>query len=271
MGNILTDDLPSLGLIDSHFHASMLKKRNLDPVEIIRCIFDAGYAALLDIGTDADDFNDRFETAKQFEFLYMTVGLYPSNCENTDVDGRIESIRTLLSHPKVIGIGEIGLDYHWDYGTRDSQRNLLLRQLDLASSHNLPVCIHNREADEDVAAILREARPDAGVVIHCFSSDKTAVRNLLDNGCHISFAGNMTFANAGNIREALSYVPVDRLLLETDSPYLAPQNKRGRPNHPGYIQYIYEFAAAEKKTGLHDLIFQLKQNFKNIFKVPLQE
>ena len=249
----------------------MLEKKNINPFALLEAVQEAGYAALLDIGTDADDIPGRKDLLRNYPFAYMAVGLYPSNCDNAELPSLLKIIEESLSEEKVVAIGEIGLDYHWNYGSREQQRSLVESELEMAKSHNLPVVIHNRDADADIVGILKEAELSRRGIIHCFSSDKKTAGQLLDLGYYLSFAGNVTYPSSTAIQEALAYVPDDRLLLETDSPYLAPQAKRGKANHPGYIQFIYSYAASLRRCRIESLIPKVKNNFVNLFNVSLRE
>ncbi|MBN2509316.1 MAG: TatD family hydrolase [Spirochaetales bacterium] len=249
----------------------MLQKKNIEPQKLLQAIFEAGYSAVLDIGIEAEDISHRASLLKDFPYAFMSVGLYPSNCDDSDLSSKLGLIASSLVMKKVIGVGEIGLDYYRNYGTREQQRTLLERQLDLARESSLPVIIHNRDADADIIGMLKEANLERRGVIHCFSSDKKTAKQLLDIGFYISFAGNASYPSSSPIQEALRYVPDDRILLETDAPYLAPQEKRGKANHSGYIQYLYLLASQLRSVPCTLLISKIRKNFSTLFNVSLQE
>lgn len=181
-----------------------------------------------------------------------------------DVDGIVARIEHDARSSGAHFIGEIGLDYHWNYGTEGDMESLFEAQLELAGALDLPVAIHNRDADEQTIRILRRHHVARGGIIHCFSSDRAAAEAFLELGYHISFAGNVTYKSNSKLVEALKAVPLDRLLLETDSPYLAPVPMRGRVNTPLNIAHTYAFVAAVKGIDAEALDRIVRDNFYSI-------
>ncbi|MBI9102730.1 MAG: TatD family hydrolase [Spirochaetales bacterium] len=250
------------GMIDSHFHLLHINKKGLDGLGMLKESFRRGLTSGMEIGIVPENFDTRKEIIESFPNLYMASGLYPSHCEkeNWKVDLPLLEAH-LRSSDRIVALGEIGLDYFHDYGTKALQQELLLSQLGIANKVSLPVVIHCRNAEEDLLACLKQIPPVKGGIMHCFSSDPEWVTPFVDLGFYISFAGNVTYKNAGNLREAAKIVPDNRILTETDSPYLSPVPVRGKTNHPGYIGYTYQVLAEERGVELRELIDQIQGNF----------
>jgi TatD DNase family protein len=200
--------------------------------------------------------------------VYAAVGIHPYHPEQANQTG-IEQLRTLAGKPGVVAIGEIGLDYYkYNEAPRDVQQEAFRAQLRLAAELNLPVVIHNRDAQDDLAAILDERHRDlCGGIMHCFSGDAAFVERCLSWDFHVSFAGNVTFPKAQALREAAQSVPLNRLLIETDSPYLAPQPVRGKRCEPAYVLYTAETLADVNGVPVDELIAQTTSNARALFRV----
>jgi TatD DNase family protein len=219
-------------VIDTHAHLDALDE---DPAEVVARARDAGVTRILTVGTA-----QAVELAERFADVYAVVGVHPHEAATGDVD----EIRRLQQHPKVVAVGEIGLDWYRDYAPPDAQRYMFESQLGLAAELGKPVVIHTRAADDDTLAALSGF--DGTVVLHCFSSPRL-LPTALERGWYVSFAGNATFPNASELRVAASQVPADRILAETDCPYLAPQPVRGRRNEPAYV--VHTLAALAEVRG----------------------
>jgi TatD DNase family protein len=224
--------------IDSHSHIEM-DDFNEDREEVIQRALDAGIDLIVDIG-DGDVSHDShaaaFKVAEQYRFIYTTVGLHPHEARLLDAN-LYSRLAEMAQHPKVIAIGEIGLDYHYDHSPREVQREAFRKQLQLARKRELPIVIHTREAEADTIAIIREewagsARPG---VIHCFTGTRALADAAVSLGFYISFSGVLTFKKAGDLRQTAAALPIDRILIETDCPFLAPEPYRGRRNEPAYV------------------------------------
>ena len=251
------------GMIDSHFHLFHIKNKGLDGESLLREAFTRGLSSGMEIGIAPETFDDRKRVIETFPELYMASGLYPSHCEKENWKKDLPVLEShLKGAPRAAALGEIGLDYYHDYGTRALQKELFLSQLDLANSLGLPVVIHSRNAEEETLACLKELPPAAGGIMHCFSSGPDWVLPFLDLGLFISFAGNVTYKKSTILREAAKLVPADRLLVETDAPYLSPQPVRGKVNHPGFIGHTYRILAETRGVDLEDLIPEIRSNFK---------
>jgi TatD DNase family protein len=250
------------GSVDSHFHLAVMEEKELPVAEIMDRSFADGLRYALDIATRPDDLKHRRSLAAGRPGILHTVGVHPSGTGQVDPDAALPQIESLLGEPDVVALGEIGLDWHWNFGSPQEQKRLFIAQLELARRRDTPVIIHNRDAEADIYDIVSEHRPPANSIMHCFSADAAYARRFLDLGFLISFAGNVTFKKrAEHIQEAARIVPLDRMLLETDSAFLAPEPARGRPNHPGYVGHVYEFVARQRGIAVEDLSERVRSNF----------
>ena len=227
-------------MIDTHCHLDYLD----DPAAARG---ELGLTGMVCIGADLEHARNAIDLATRFDDVWATVGLHPTEAGHDTAETRAE-LQQLSEHPRVVGIGETGLDYYWDAATPEQQRSAFHWQLELASHQAKPVIIHTRdkagrdEASRECAAILTAAGWERGI-LHCFNGHPALLRAGLDLGFYVSFAGNVTYKNAQEIREAARLVPRNRLLVETDAPFLAPVPKRGKPNRPGYVRYTLQFLA----------------------------
>ena len=213
------------------------------------------------VGTNINDSLLSLDISEKFENVYCSAGIHPHDAQNVDKD-YIQQIELMMRSKKMIAIGEIGLDYFRNISSKKSQIKVFNELLQLADNINKPVIFHNREADQDIIDIL-SSYPNVIGVSHCFSSTLSTAKKLLDLGYYISFSGNLTFKNS-NLPSVAKYLPLDRLLVETDSPYLSPEPFRGKPNEPGRTRYI-----AEKLAEIHNISFEsiAEQTTKNINKL----
>ncbi len=197
--------------------------------------------------------------------VFAVVGVHPYHADDF-TDSTLDALRALCARPGVIAIGETGLDYHNEFSARPAQRAAFVRQLALAAERALPVVIHNREADEDTLAILAEhAGALKSVIMHCFGSDAATAERCVELGSYVSFAGNVTFPKAASLREAALVVPPDRLLAETDSPYLAPQPVRGKRCEPAFVRHTVEALAQLRNMPVDTMAALLAQNAQRAF------
>lgn len=252
-------------VFDSHFHASHMSRRGLDAKAVLEEAFSTNLAGAVEVSTGIEDFEDRLAFAEVFPKLRLSAGIHPSSV-TSDLEEELAVLEGQAVHPKVAAIGETGLDSYRDDSPADLQEKSFRAHLDLASRLRKPVIIHNRDADERVLAIVSESECRQGV-FHCFSSDLQTAEAALELGFHISFAGNVTFKSSGNLREVAAMVPGDRLLVETDAPFLSPVPRRGRPNHPGHIGYIVEFLAEIRDADPKDLAMTTTRNAGRLFSI----
>ena len=221
-------------LVDSHCHLDD-KQFDSDRDEVIERARQAGVERMMAIGTGSGppDLEAALRLARQHDFIYATVGVHPHDAAKATPE-TFAVMETLMSEIKVLAIGEIGLDYHYDFSPRDVQCDVFVAQLKLASRAGKPIVIHTREAWDDTLLLLREHWSGGGI-IHCFSGGPAEARQALDLGFHLSFGGVLTFPKADALREAARLAPEDRLLVETDAPYLAPVPQRGKRNEPAFM------------------------------------
>ncbi|QAY67472.1 TatD family hydrolase [Paenibacillus protaetiae] len=229
-------------LFDTHAH---LDSPNFDGDrdEVIARAREAGVGLIVNIGFNRETIPTTIALAEQHDFIYAAVGWHP--VDSIDMKpGDLEWIEQLASHPKVVAIGEIGLDYHWDTSPKEVQHHVFREQIRLAKKVGKPIIIHNRDAHEDIVKILKEENAsEVGGIMHCFSGSWETAKLCLDMNFYISFGGPVTFKNARVPKEVLAKVPLDRLLIETDCPYLAPHPYRGKRNESAYVALVAEAAA----------------------------
>ena len=218
-------------MIDTHAHLGD------DAPEVLERARAAGVTRVIDVATTIADARVTLARTEQYDGVYACLGVHPHEAGDP---GDLDELRELLAHPKAVAVGETGLDYYRDYAPHDAQAVLFERQLALARETGKPVVIHTRAADDDTRERL--LAHDGPVVLHCFSSPPL-LDAALERGWYVSFAGNVTYKNAYDLRTAARRVPADKLLAETDSPYLAPQPVRGRRNEPAYVAHTYDFLA----------------------------
>ncbi len=244
-------------MIDTHAHLDAL-----DDVDgALARARAAGVSRILSVGTDVKRIKATLQLADKYEDVYAVVGIHPHATGDAGDDDLAE-LETLGTHDKVVAIGEIGLDYYRDYAPRDAQRRMLDRQLELATRAELPIVVHTRAADEDTVAAL--VGFDGTVVLHCFSSS-ALLEPALERNWYVSFAGNVTYPKAGELREAAKAVPSGLLLAETDCPYLAPQPVRGRPNEPAHVVHTLAVLAKTRGQEVHELEAQIERNAASCF------
>ena len=228
---------------------------------------EAGLKYILAIGTGngPPDLEAAIRVAEQHPFVLATVGVHPNDAAKVEAD-TFKTLAKLLEHPKVVGLGEIGLDYHWGV-PKETQVPVLLQQLEIAASARLPIVIHTRDAWQDTLELLREhwAPTRLPCLMHCFTGDAEQARECLDLGFHLAFGGVTTFPKATHVREALRIVPGDRLLLETDAPYLAPLPYRGKRNEPAFVTHTARLVAEVRGMAVEELAAQTTLNFEGLF------
>lgn len=251
-------------LIETHCHLDYLKALPLS--EIREKIKEAGISKVVTIGVDPENLDKVLDLSNKCEEVYFTQGIHPHDAKNaTEVE--FEKIKTRGSLKKMVAVGEIGLDYHYNNSPADIQKSVFERQLQLASDLDLPVVIHTREADEDTKSILKNFSPflKRKGVIHSFTSSLELAEFVLSEGFYIGFNGIITFKNAKNVQDVVKITPVERILFETDSPFLTPVPHRGKENAPYYLPFIAEKVAELKNVDLMELKSQVFENSLKCF------
>jgi len=252
-------------LIDTHTHLTMPEYADSLPAVLARAR-QVGVRQCIAVGTDLPDSRAALQLCTQHEGLFCIVGVHPHQAAHAE-PGYLAELAQLAQQPPVCAVGEIGLDYHYDFSPPDRQRAVFTELLDLAARLDKPVVIHCREALDEGLAILAEwNRPAAKVVFHCFSGDRAQARRVLDAGCSLSFTGVLTFAKADALRQAAAYAPLDRILLETDCPYLSPEPKRAvRPNEPAFLTYVAEKLAQLRAQNAEEIADATTANAQAFF------
>lgn len=257
-------------LVDSHCHLNMLDltpdNGSLQPV--IERAQQQGVCHFLNVSVNLADFPEVLKAAEVYPFVSASVGIHPNE---PDEKSDVAELVKLGSHPNVIAVGETGLDYFRSTGDLEWQRQRFRDHITAAHQLNKPLIIHTRQAKEDTIRILREEHAHHPIgVMHCFSEDWETAKQALDLGFYISFSGVVTFKNTSILQDAAKKVPLDRILVETDAPYLAPMPHRGKPNEPGYVRYTADFIAALRGIDADEFANQTTCNFFNLFKGALQ-
>ncbi len=255
-------------LIDSHAHLDDLRY-DTDRDNVLQRAEAAGIEAIVTIGCDLATSQAAVALAHAHPNILATIGVHPHEAKEIG-EGWYESFRSLAQHPKVVAYGEIGLDYHYDHSPREIQRQRFREQIRLARELALPLIIHTREAQDDTVTILREeGAADVGGVFHCFSGDAWLAKDALELGFYLSFSGVLTFKNATMLRDIAKTIPLDRLMVETDSPYLTPVPYRGKRNEPAYVQYVAEtLAEIRGNESVESIARSTVDNTKRVFRIP---
>jgi TatD DNase family protein len=244
-------------LIDSHAH--LADERILPEVEgVVQRAREAGLAGIVSIATDAEDAQTNLGLAERFDDVWCTAGIHP-HAASTASGEAFAVVRELIAHPKVVALGETGLDYHYDFSPREVQREAFARHLELSRETGLPVIVHAREADEDLRALLREAGRGTVGVLHSFSSGRALLEEALTIGWYASFSGMITFKKFDGL-DFVRMVPADRIMVETDTPYLAPIPHRGKTNEPAFVVHTARRAAEIRGEDPDELAARTLEN-----------
>lgn len=251
-------------LFDTHAHLND-EQYNEDLQEVILRAQEAGVSTMVVVGFDRPTIEKAMVLADTYDFIYACVGWHPVDAiDMTDED--LQWIEDLASHPKVVAIGEMGLDYHWDKSPKDIQKEVFRKQIRLAKKVKLPIVIHNREATADIVEILKEeGAEEVGGIMHCFSGSPEVAKECVKMNFYISLGGPVTFKNAKKPKEVAAEIPLDKLLIETDCPYLAPHPYRGKRNEPGYVKLVAEQIAEIKGLTLEEVADATTNNAKKLF------
>ncbi len=252
-------------LIDSHCHLDFAELYN-DLDNVIKRMQDASVAACLTISTRIKQFDKIKSIAEHYDNVWCSVGTHPHNAAE-ELIFDVEHIVKLTKHPKVVAIGEVGLDYHYQNSPKKAQIEGFLRHIEAARITKLPLIIHARSADDDMCEILAKEikRGEFSFILHCFSSGEKLAKLGLDLGGYISFSGIITFKNAQNIRDIAALVPNEKLLVETDAPFLAPTPFRGKVNEPAFVKYCAFTLAKIKNIAPEEIAAITSKNFRNLF------
>ncbi|TGE36502.1 TatD family deoxyribonuclease [Desulfosporosinus fructosivorans] len=232
--------------------------------EIVARMQSSGISRVTNVGYDLPSSERSVKLAQDYDFIYAAIGIHPHNAEGA-TDETWAKLLLLAKQPKVLAWGEIGLDYYRDLSPRSIQKEVFIQQIELANDVGLPIVIHNRDAHQDVLEIVKAHRPKFGGVFHCFSGSWEMAKVLLSLGFYLSFAGPVTYKNARHTVEVAIHAPMDRILVETDSPYLTPEPRRGKRNEPTYVREIVKKLAEIKNLSFEDVASQTMRNAETIF------
>lgn len=258
--------MPAMRLADAHAHLDMPEYAT-DKAQIIQQARQAGIELIINVGISVENSREVLATARHYPWIYATAGVHPHGADGVSEEA-VAAIAQLLSDPKVVALGEIGLDFYRRRAPAEVQEQVLRRFLDLAVSHRKPVVIHTRDATDRTLAILRDYKNYLhGGVMHCFSGTYAEAVAFLDLGLDISFSGVLTYPNTKPLQEAAQRLPLEHILLETDAPYLSPQPRRGKRNEPAFVHYTAQTLATLRSQPLADIAAQTWQNTCRVFQI----
>ncbi len=253
-----------MGFFDTHVHLHFPDYEE-DREEVIRRSREAGVEGFINVGTDVPSSNASLALAEKYDFIWATAGVHPHDVKDASPEV-LADIEKILENPKVVAIGEVGLDFFRDHSPHEKQKEILRKFMAMYRKTGKPLVLHCRDAYEDLIALLKEeAKPPFRGIIHCFSADKPVMTRLLDLGFHISFAGPLTYKKNDALREACQACPKDRLLLETDAPFLPPQSVRGKRNESSFMIETAKVAAEMQGMALPELGEQTSRNARQAF------
>lgn len=253
-------------LFDTHVHLNA-RQYHKDRHQVIQRAFDEGVTHMVVVGFNQETIPLAIEIAEQYETIFAAVGWHPVDAIDLK-EGDLKWIEELSTHPKVVAIGEMGLDYHWDKSPKDIQKDVFRKQIQLAKKLKMPIIVHNREATEDIIKILKEENAqEVGGIMHCYSDSVKYLSECLEMNFYISLGGPVTFKNATLPKEVAKNVPIDRLLIETDAPYLTPHPYRGKRNEPAYVKLVAEKIAELRGISYQELSEMTKKNAFKLFQI----
>lgn len=250
-------------IINTHSHVNMLRETNID--EAIQNAIDNKIVTIVP-SSSAQDIFDTDKFIKKYNDVYGYVGVFPEEVKDFSDKTLSDMEEIIKSNPKIIGIGEIGLDYYWDKSFKELQKEVFIKQIEFANQMNLPLNIHSREAHLDTLEILKEYNKNSTAIMHCFSGSLEFARECIKEGIYIALGGVVTFKNAKKTKEVAKNIPLEYLLLETDDPYLAPVPFRGKENQPMYVKYVAEEIANLRGITPEEVAKTSTENAKKIFK-----
>jgi TatD DNase family protein len=268
--------MSAIPIIDTHCHLDYIQRQAdhpdgadwIDPARVLKRAQEAGVEFIINPSVTPTRFAEVIALAERFENVYAAVAVHPTDVADIEQDADwLSRIEALLAHPKVVAIGETGLDYYWDTTKTELQRQCFKALLELSHKHDLPVIVHDRDAHEDVSKIIASV-PGVRGIMHCFSGDADFARQMIEKNFYISFAGNLTFKKAENLHEAARLTPLEWILVETDSPFLSPVPFRGKPNEPARVKHVVEKIAELKGLFYEEVAAVTSANAKKVFGLP---
>ena len=251
--------------IDTHSHIDMIKEVALD--NIISSANNAGVKKIIIPSADEESFEPVLEICENFDNVYCMLGVFPEEVKKWTDKTSERIINLAKSNSKVVGVGEIGLDYYWDTSFTDLQKEIFIKQIEIANELKLPIAVHDREAHKDTFDIITKYNKGSDVLLHCFSGSVEFARECVKAGFYLALGGVVTFKNAKKMKEVAVDVPLDRLMLETDAPYLTPVPYRGKTNEPKYIPLIAQEIANLREISVDEVAKQTTINAEKVFKI----
>ncbi|MGN0521474.1 MAG: TatD family hydrolase [Eubacterium sp.] len=252
-------------IFDTHSHYDD-SKFNPDRKTLIKGLKGQGISFVVSCGCDIDSTQFNFDLAQEYDFIYFAAGFHPENLEGASLND-LKLIQKFAKNDKCVAIGEIGLDYHWMNSPKNVQKDFFEAQIELAKELDMPVIVHDREAHSDTIDILKRTTPKG--VLHCFSGSKEMAEEIVNLGMYIGLNGVVTFKNARKSLEVVKHIPLDRLVLETDCPYMAPEPMRGKINNSSYIPYIAERIAEVLQTDAQKILDITNENAKRLYEMDI--
>lgn len=249
-------------MIDTHSHINMIEEISLD--EVINNAIESGVDKIIVPSAYPKDIDDVMTLIDKYDNIYGMLGVHPTEVKDW-TDGLIDKIKEYSKHPKIVAIGEIGLDYYWDKSFNDLQKEVFIKQVKLANELNLPISVHDREAHKDTFDILKEYNKGSKIVMHCFSGSIEFARECIKEGWYLALGGVVTFKNAIKMKEVATNIPLGKLLLETDAPYLTPVPYRGKENQPAYTKFVAEEIAKLRGISVDEVDKITTKNANEVF------
>ena len=249
-------------MIDTHTHINMIEGISLD--EVVQNAINSGVEKLLVPSAYPKDIEEVMTLIDKYDNVYGMLGVHPTEVKDW-TDDLIDKIKSYSNHPKIVAIGEIGLDYYWDKSFNDLQKEVFIKQIKLANELDLPISIHDREAHKDTFDILKEHNNGSKIVMHCFSGSVEFAKECVKEGFYIALGGVVTFKNAVKMKEVAQNIPLEYLLIETDAPYLTPVPFRGKENQPAYVKYVAEEIAKLRGISFEEVDRVTSENAKRVF------
>jgi TatD DNase family protein len=251
-------------IFDTHAHYDD-EQFDTDREELLLSMYENNVGTIINVGASLAGCRRSVELADKYDFMYAAVGVHPDEVGELNEETFAWLRETAMSHPKVVAIGEIGLDYHWDVEPRDIQKKWFIRQMELARELNLPICVHSRDAAKETFDLIAEYGKELSGVIHCYSYSPEMAMEYVKLGYHIGLGGVVTFKNAKKAKETAIAIPLEKLLLETDAPYMAPTPHRGTRNNSIYIDYVAAEIAALRGIPKEEVIARTEENARKLF------
>ena len=254
-------------IFDTHAHYDD-KRFAKDYKKVLNSMKENGVGLIVNVGSTVKTWDKIIEFTEEYSFVYGTIGIHPS-CTEELTEANVDSVKKHLSHEKVLAVGEIGLDYYWDKEHRELQKEMFIKQLNIAREASLPVVIHSREAAEDTFEIIKKHAKDLTCSMHCYSYSAALAKEYVKQGHYIGVGGVVTFANGKKLKEVVSEIPLSSILLETDAPYLSPEPKRGKRNSSENLLYVAKAIGEIKGIECEEVIRQTWENGQRFFNIKV--